>query len=348
MRNSCIPLALTLLIACSTSSAQTTYNATLTPAGDRWMYPFGGTPGIESSAPTFRTPSDTTFNGQPAFDDRDAELILIFDTTSLVPTQRGPNAYLLSSIAVRVTTSNPPRFAYDPSFDSVLTPDTDPGTPVELFAAGFRNGFSATSFQETSPFAFTSPVLEGVRNAYPAMLNTQGSATTDLSNQIRDAFDATPLAIATAPVAEGALVPQGTEMTFVLNLSDEAARRYVQRSLDTGRLVLVVSSLHLTTGGPGGGSGDPTYPSFYTRDSAVGQVVWPKLDVHLTLQPRIDFNNDGLFPDSQDLDDFINALAGASCPTCSSVDANGDGLFPDSQDLDYLLCIFAGGGASCN
>jgi hypothetical protein len=62
----------------------------------------------------------------------------------------------------------------------------------------------------------------------------------------------------------------------------------------------------------------------------------------------LDFNQDGLFPDSQDLDDFIAVLGGgpAACsnfPSCADIDFNNDGLFPDSTDLDLFIVRLAGG-----
>jgi hypothetical protein len=64
----------------------------------------------------------------------------------------------------------------------------------------------------------------------------------------------------------------------------------------------------------------------------------------------IDFNNDGLTPDSGDLDDFIAVLAGgpSACstfptPGCNDLDFNNDGLFPDALDLDAFISRLAGG-----
>jgi hypothetical protein len=62
----------------------------------------------------------------------------------------------------------------------------------------------------------------------------------------------------------------------------------------------------------------------------------------------IDYNNDGLFPDDNDLTDFLNVLAGGACstdpvPGCDSIDFNNDGLFPDDNDLIVFLRILAGG-----
>ncbi|HEX2838553.1 MAG TPA: hypothetical protein VHN77_10540 [Phycisphaerales bacterium] len=59
----------------------------------------------------------------------------------------------------------------------------------------------------------------------------------------------------------------------------------------------------------------------------------------------IDFNGDGLFPDTQDIDDFLSVFAGGPCPTgaCGDIDFNNDGLFPDTADIDALLSVFSGG-----
>jgi hypothetical protein len=61
----------------------------------------------------------------------------------------------------------------------------------------------------------------------------------------------------------------------------------------------------------------------------------------------IDFNNDGLLPDTLDVDDFISVFGGGACsndPDCNDTDFNNDGLFPDTLDIDSLLSVFSGGG----
>jgi hypothetical protein len=64
----------------------------------------------------------------------------------------------------------------------------------------------------------------------------------------------------------------------------------------------------------------------------------------------IDFNGDGIFPDNQDIIDFIEVFAGAPCPTapsftCNDIDFNNDAIFPDNQDIVDFLNVFA--GAAC-
>ncbi len=59
----------------------------------------------------------------------------------------------------------------------------------------------------------------------------------------------------------------------------------------------------------------------------------------------IDFNGDGLYPDTADIDDFLSVFSGGPCSTgtCGDVDFNNDGLFPDTLDIDSLLSVFSGG-----
>ncbi len=60
----------------------------------------------------------------------------------------------------------------------------------------------------------------------------------------------------------------------------------------------------------------------------------------------IDFNRDGLFPDTLDIDDFLSVFSGGTCsndPNCGDIDFNNDTLFPDTLDIDSLLSIFSGG-----
>jgi len=61
----------------------------------------------------------------------------------------------------------------------------------------------------------------------------------------------------------------------------------------------------------------------------------------------IDFNNDSLFPDTADIDDFLSVFSGGPCsndPLCNDIDFNNDTLFPDTLDIDSLLSVFSGGG----
>jgi hypothetical protein len=57
----------------------------------------------------------------------------------------------------------------------------------------------------------------------------------------------------------------------------------------------------------------------------------------------IDFNNDDVFPDDQDVVDFFNVLAGADCPACNDIDFNNNDVFPEDQDVIDFFNVLAGG-----
>jgi hypothetical protein len=76
-----------------------------------------------------------------------------------------------------------------------------------------------------------------------------------------------------------------------------------------------------------------------TQCLTIPVVVGPTCD-------SIDYNNDGLFPDTLDIDDFLSVFSGGPCsndPLCGDIDFNNDGLFPDTLDVDSLLSVFSGG-----
>jgi hypothetical protein len=91
-------------------------------------------------------------------------------------------------------------------------------------------------------------------------------------------------------------------------------------------------------------AGNATFTLF--KPGAVGDPdsVSIPLQVPQPTPCDIDFNNDGLFPDTADIGDLLFVFSGGACPTasCDSIDFNGDGLFPDTQDVEDFLAIFAG------
>jgi hypothetical protein len=57
----------------------------------------------------------------------------------------------------------------------------------------------------------------------------------------------------------------------------------------------------------------------------------------------IDFNNNDVFPEDQDVVDFFNVLAGGDCPACNDIDFNNNGVFPEDQDVIDFFNVLAGG-----
>jgi hypothetical protein len=70
----------------------------------------------------------------------------------------------------------------------------------------------------------------------------------------------------------------------------------------------------------------------------------------LPLCDSLDFNNDGVSPDTTDINDFLSVFSGGPCsgdPLCNDIDFNNDGVFPDICDIISLLSVFGGGSCDC-
>jgi hypothetical protein len=95
-------------------------------------------------------------------------------------------------------------------------------------------------------------------------------------------------------------------------------------------------------------SGGTMFVSGYARNSVSNRdeaVLWSRALGGPTCD-SIDFNGDGLFPDTLDIDDFLSVFSGGPCsndPNRGDIDFNNDGLFPDTLDVDSLLSVFSGG-----
>ncbi len=334
-----------LLIAAGSVHAQMVTAAWTAPSGDRWVYPFNFAAGTESSAPTFGAIN------QAGFDDRDSQFYVAFNTTGQVTPGEPIAHYRLRHVRIIAFVSVDNQATYDDTFDSVTslypdgdpeqTEDTDAGRPIELFGVGYRNGFTASTFVENSPFggAPVVPPAEGCRNAFAAVFTPEGVAT-DISRQVRQRFEANPAAIGkTAELSPGDAIPAGTAFTFDVDLCDESARAYVQRSLAEGTLAFIITSLEPASGGPGGGTGSPTYPAFYTKESsiAIAQGYQVKLDLELAVGTGADFDNNG-FINGDDFDTFVALFADGD----AAADWDGN-CFVNGDDFDGFVAAFEGG-----
>jgi len=338
VRNASVFLATAVLAASAT--AQPLVATFDSPTLDRWMYPFNSTPGSEASAPSFGAIQIA------GFDDRDGQFLLGWNTAAAIPQGKPLENYRLSAARLRLTVNVDMQFRYDPTPDSFVTlldkadaayvADSDLGKPVELFGAGYRNGWTSSTFNENSLFggAPIVPPAEGARNVFPAMFSPAGVAT-DISRQIRQRFDASSMAIGlTNAVTPGQLVPAGTVLTFDVDLCAPETRAYFQRALASGRLMLVVSSLQPAQGGPDGGTGTPTYPAFYTKENLIGLAFAPKLELDLTVAKPADYNGDE-FINGDDFDAYVQAFVDGT----ASADFNGD-CFVNGDDFDAFVIAF--------
>ena len=295
------PAALVLFLAGAAPTTALAQSGPITvaydqPDRDRWNYPFSATPGIRTNATIFGA------TGVEGFDDRDAQFIVGYDTDAAIPAGQGAGAYRVVSARLTLVIQNDLQFLYDNTPDPLASffdpadpdyvADTTPGRPIELYATGYRNGFTIDTWQETSPFGGipTVPPAEGARNAFAAVYNSIDDAQ-DISRQVRERFETTPLAIATTTgVAVGQPVPVETVFTLDVNTCAAGATAFFDASFDAGKLNLTVTSLHFAE------LGSAEFPAFFTKENPLSPILGyaPRLELTVIRYDDADLNGDGV------------------------------------------------------
>ncbi len=265
------------------------------PVRDRWNYPFSATPGTRTNATIFGA------TGIEGFDDRDGQFIVGFDTAGEIPTGLGAGAFRVVSARVALVIQNDFQFVYDATPDALASffpiddpdyvEDTTPGRPIELYATGYRNGFTIDSWEETSAFGGPPiiPPAEGARNAFAAFYSSVDDVV-DLSRQVRERVESTPFAIGqTTGVAVGEFVPAETVFTFDVNTCAPGASAFFDASFDAGKVNLTVTSMHSAE------FGSTAFPAFFTRENALSPILGyaPRLELTVIAVDDADLNGDG-------------------------------------------------------
>ncbi len=336
-----------------TANAQSITASFAIPAVDRWMYDFAQPPGTEAEARCF---SSLFSPYQSSFDNRDGQFLVAWDTSASVASAQPLSHYRILSATVTARVSGDKRFRADNTYDGfntylptdpAYTPDTDMGRPLEVFVCGYRNGFTAQSFTQTTPYApgpASSIPSRGVRNVFPGQYNASG-VLIDVSNNVEDRFEARPIGVAVAttnvdvvsppgPVNAGDLVPQNTDMVFSVDLHQREALDAIRQGLAGGRVEFVITSLAITE------QQASTVPRFYTRGwvtaNGPDQAAHPaKLEVVVCVSVPGDWNCDHQVQ-VQDIFDFLaDWFAGGG-------DFNADGTTAVQDIFDFLNAWFAG------
>jgi hypothetical protein len=265
------------------------------PAGDRWMYLWNATPGTRGSASTYSPLPD---GAGPNDEDRMAQFLIKFDTVAAgIPAGLGVENYHPHRVVLTTVLENA-GILYDPTEDDRQTyglgalADSDPGRPLELHGTGFRGGFTAANFQETSAYGIA---VRSGRNAFALGFSAEGAAR-DVSNQVTIGVDSIPWAVGRLltremeteewrEAAPGSPVRRYDRAVFQLDLSLPGVADYVKQGFHNGALWLTLSSLHSSFQEAASG-----FPSYFTKDhpeQALFHDVAPTLDVEYRLPLRV-------------------------------------------------------------
>ncbi|MFC7339285.1 hypothetical protein ACFQY0_18980 [Haloferula chungangensis] len=253
------------------------------PSEDRWFYPYNSTAGERAQASTFSSLPQAS-----DVDDRFGIFLIGFDTSAVIPAGLAPEKYRIRSLTFTAVIGQDDAFAYDPSYDSIATyatpttpeseMDSDSGRPLELHGVGFRNSWTASSFDERSAHGSSSP---GQRNAYPLGFDAGGLAR-DVSSNVSEGYEAIPWAIGqTDELEAGDLVPEETTFTFTIDTTLPGTATYLQQGLAEGKLWFALSSLHPATQQGG------EFVAWLTRDDAIHQLLG---GLAPTLTLEVDYN----------------------------------------------------------
>lgn len=342
-----------LLSVCGSVSAVTVNFAG--PCIDRWVYPFNTESGYRSAASTFSALGQENAFPPLSFDQRDAQLLVGFDTDApgsatcpneVVPAGLAACDYRVTSAVIMIAVSTDQAFPFDPTYDAWTSyatasnpgaVDADAGRPIELYGVGFRGGYTSATYFEGTPSVpgppFGPDIQSDVRYAYPT--DAANGMTRDVSNNVRDLFDPAPFAVGQSPVAAGALVPANTDITFTLNVAVPDVQRYLRQSVADGRLRFMLTSLQpaASSGGPGAGQ----YATFYTKENLFGAGRAARLSITVDVRTKAgDINFDGSVNGAD-----LSVLLGEFGQTTGlpAADLNCDGAV-NGADLSVLLANF--------
>ncbi len=304
--------------------------ATNTPSYDRWMYPFN------ASSPLGNRPTASTFGAlDPNFDNRDAQVYFGFILTNEVPAGLGAEAYQILRCTLEAT-MNGGTTEYDPTQDAwtsyldptqaLYTADADLGRPMELFGAGWRNGFTPWTFGENGAFQTAPPPYRAKRNVYA--LGIRSNTLVDVSNSVDPTgdgsgiggFDPLPFAVGVAGLTPGDVIPLPTTFRFDLDVDEPLIQGYLRESFDNGILGLVIATLH-----PSVFMGPSVFPVWDQKESIVGTPA--ALEVEYRVASRLDLGFTGA----------VRVARWTMKPAPLLLEAAGDLLAPQWRPQTLLL-----------
>lgn len=255
------------------------------PTIDKWVYPFGGD-GNRANAPIFGAV------GTDGFDNRDGQMYAGFDTALLVPAGLGASSYLIFSATFTLSmapgaSGSAPAVIFDGTYDPYKTyganpqPD-DPGRSIELFGVGYRGGLSnLTVINSTDVGGFGTAARPMYPTDFVGGTSLSGNQH-DVANNVSGQFEAVPFAVGQVAAGDlqGGMIKEDADIVFTLNLLNPDVLRYLQLSLNEGRIAFIASSLHEASQ-----TGPVVYPVFYTNENLLGGLPG-RLDLQVVTVPE--------------------------------------------------------------
>lgn len=264
------------------------------PSDDRWHYPFNFNAGSRPTASCFGSTGDPNFT---TFNDRDGIFLIAWRTDPAVPTGLPAGSYDVRAVRVTLThlgatASSTPSWPVDLTLDEWFTmdypiTDTDSGQPLELFGVGFGPGYTASNWEEDSPYTGADDQTATPRDPFPFVYQGATTNKVHVEDSVKAAFTPQPWAIGVpvnySPGAQA--VP--FSVTFDVNLSLSSGRlvAYFQEQLAAGRVFAAVTSLQVTSM-----LAQTGYPTFFTKEGAPLSAGGKAPIMEITLVPSGDGN----------------------------------------------------------
>ncbi|HLP83242.1 MAG TPA: immunoglobulin domain-containing protein, partial [Phycisphaerales bacterium] len=195
----------------------------------------------------------------------------------------------------------------------------DPATNGVLVGGPFLSAFNRHDFQVllnlTPRIVFTEvPVPTRVQPGQTASLAVQVASTGDFTYQwLRDG-----VAIVDGTLATGEVISGATGPTLTITGATAAIN-----GVYTCTVTPVTAGVYC--------SSETTAPVMLTAERFCDSI---------------DINNNTVFPEDQDVIDFLSIVSGGECSpgnTCNDIDFNNDEVFPDDQDVIDFFNALAGG-----
>jgi len=314
------------------------------PSIDRWVYPFNQTRGYRAAISTFSSLGQENAFPPFSFDQRDAQMLIGFETDADVPIGRGACGYRVTGATVVLTVSEPDAFRYDATVDDwtsyLAGADDADGRPIELFGAAFRAPWTAETYFEGSeldpgPEFGPSGATSDSRYAYAT--DFAGGVERDVSNNVRDEFNPIVFAVGrNETLFQGQFVPIDTELTFDLDVENETVQAYLRNAVNSGRLRLMVTALQPAASGGGAGSGE--YATFYAKEIDIEGLA-ARLSMAVVLLPHGDADGSSVV----DFDDIVAVLAAWGATGLPGI--NGDADCSGVVDFDDIVAVLGNWGA---